>query len=274
MKWYVKRTDGSVSDPVEVDEICRWATAGTIKSGDEVSTDGEIWIQAVDLPDVAETLHGASVPGVNPPRGVPGRSEPEPAPEEAPDAAFLEAANADAWTIRKEITKWRSLYEKGQARWTKENEDLQHQLRDLRREGAANMAELEQMRLDLKRVRGNYEELRQAVREEPDDLRRQILQMKEQELTLQNAYEALERSYDVLFRQLALREKEQAAILALRDEAERAAQERVRELEERLAKERELADDARQRVAALEREFEQVARTCREMNQHLVELRG
>jgi hypothetical protein len=49
-KWFLrKQEDGSTSDPVQFDQITRWAAAAQIAPHDTLSSDGQTWIKALML---------------------------------------------------------------------------------------------------------------------------------------------------------------------------------------------------------------------------------
>lgn len=52
MEWYLKKADGEVFGPVTTAALRQWATGGRIAPDDELSSDMETWMPAIDLPDL------------------------------------------------------------------------------------------------------------------------------------------------------------------------------------------------------------------------------
>ncbi|MCX7008719.1 MAG: GYF domain-containing protein [Kiritimatiellaeota bacterium] len=52
MEWYLKKATGDVFGPVTTAALRQWAAGGRIAPDDQVSTDQETWMPAVDLPDL------------------------------------------------------------------------------------------------------------------------------------------------------------------------------------------------------------------------------
>jgi virulence-associated protein VapD len=52
MEWYLKKASGEVFGPVATAVLRQWAASGRIAPDDQVATDEETWMPAVDLPDL------------------------------------------------------------------------------------------------------------------------------------------------------------------------------------------------------------------------------
>ena len=52
MEWYLQKANGEVFGPVPTAALRQWAASGRIAPDDQVSTDQESWMPAVDLPDL------------------------------------------------------------------------------------------------------------------------------------------------------------------------------------------------------------------------------
>ncbi len=52
MEWYLKKASGDVFGPVATAALRQWAASGRIAPDDQLSTDQETWMPAVDLPDL------------------------------------------------------------------------------------------------------------------------------------------------------------------------------------------------------------------------------
>jgi len=274
MKWYLKREHGEIRGPVEVQQLCDWAERGDVSQADFVSTDRQVWIGAFELPDLQELTGKLPVDLklMNPPEPVPDIEE-----EGGNGDGDLEAAlDSDSFSpklydLRRELKTWKSLYDRDTARWARTNARLKDRIEKLEAESAANLGALEQARLELRRVRKNYDELRSVARLEPDELRRHSNAWTAEKITLQDACDKLTQSCDVLAKQLAEKTKEIEALELLRAEDKKDAERQAQAFKKRVAREHEIAESLRHRLAELERDYEQVAVMCRELNQQLIE---
>ena len=52
MEWYLKKADGEVFGPVSTPALRQWAAGGRIAPDDQLSSDLETWMPAIDLPDL------------------------------------------------------------------------------------------------------------------------------------------------------------------------------------------------------------------------------
>lgn len=52
MEWYLKKAGGDVFGPVTTATLRQWAAGGRIAHDDQISNDQEVWMPAVDMPDL------------------------------------------------------------------------------------------------------------------------------------------------------------------------------------------------------------------------------
>lgn len=274
MKWFVKNGDGRVRGPVDTEELCRWARDGTLTGTERISTDKDVWIEVVELPDLQEDVGWMS--SLASPAAVdPEERRLEQAAEAREVAESVEFEyQPEKWSIEKEVVRWKALYERDHERWKTAAARLQEQLLQLERDGASHLQELEELRLDHRKLKQICEDLKDAADTEPDERSRKLQLLTQQNIALRNSCDALAESHAVLARQLAEKVGEQETLQILREEAEGSAEERIRGLVEQLVKERELGADLRRHLSEVEKKYELVARACKEMNQHLVEHSG
>jgi|GEM_PF-748942 DNA repair exonuclease SbcCD ATPase subunit len=307
--WYLKKANDRVFGPVEESDLQQWAADARIAPEDRISSDQEIWIEPQELASLemdwfvileddssygplhamalrdlyqdgmiqADTVVKHRFSGEQQPayalmlrhvldqndqlmeharelysRNIALEEDARTRAEQPPvDESHPVAAHA-----LKDAQKWKKLYEDEHRQRTELEEKFEQENRTLRDQ----LFEAQSARDKLAHRMHAF----QTGSDGNDDERFQ---------TLVVSYESLSESYDALLRQL--HEKTEALNQAQehRAESERLADERVKQLENRLTREREECVKARRQLAELETTHLQLVRSYREMNDRYIRSR-
>lgn len=293
MPWYLKTADGQTYGPLDEATLCRLADEARVGPTDQVSQDGQNWQPATSLPELdmrwVVTLADGTQFGplslralrtlvelgeVSPSCEVcdPKSGQRMPLSEALEDLRRVATGiPAASWrelveqrdAAQRDAAKWKTLYEQERNRAAAAERDLSRQLDELRRSESAARARADQMEIQLSRLNEELAQLRDELALSSEDPRVRAASWRE-------AYHRLSERYQDLVAQLesqtrAVREAEEA-----RARAEADAQTRIRQMEEIVAREREEARRARERLAQLEQEHLELTRAYRELNDRYI----
>lgn len=173
--------------------------------------------------------------------------------------------------LQKETTKWRRLYDEERATGTRKAEQLNQRIEELRQSDAQARARLEETSRRLRQVEQSHQAMMQAAEAAAGSEGAQALAAQFGELM--SAYNQLSRNYDKLFEQISEKSSELQAMMESRREIEEHAEQRVRDMEERMRREVEEADKARHALIDIEETHHQLLKSYRDLNSRFIQLR-
>lgn len=312
MEWYLLKDGGAVYGPVPVGVLRQWAADGRVAPEDSVSGDQKTWIAAPNLADLemdwmveldggalygplhvqsaralaadgavpahARIIHkktGEARPLAEPPAPAAPAPTRVPVPEAAPRAAARPAEPRAEWReiaeskdqFEKEARKWKKMYDDERESGLKKEAALNERVEELRKSELAVRMKLEQVERKLSHVENSYKLLRQVT--ETGDPESRMAQLS---AIMESSQELTER-YDSLVQQLTAKNTEIQSLLESRAQAEKAAGEQIKQMEQVAQREREEADLARKRAAELEEAHLQLVKTYRDLNERFIRLR-
>jgi hypothetical protein len=166
----------------------------------------------------------------------------------------------------KEVQKWQSLYEDERRQRQESDERLNDQIRTLRQQLHETQSAKDKMAQKMRQLELDQQKMQAALdgRGMGDDVQGTVLMASHQQLS---------ENYDTMLHQLTTKSEEIRTLIHSRDEAERNADLRVKQMEELLHRERAEADTARQRLADIESAHLQLVRAFRDMNDRYIRMK-
>ncbi len=167
-------------------------------------------------------------------------------------------------TYEKEARKWKQLFDEERASQEQVEKALNEQIRDLRSRLMEAETARERMAFQINQMERRMESARTAKSEEGSETTPG---------ELWDAYNNLSTNYDSLLQQLKEKSEELRELVATREENERLADSRMKQMDDLLQRERKEADKARRRLEELEEAHLQLVRSYREMNDRFIRMR-
>ncbi len=296
MSWHVKKEDGSVYGPVDLDTLRHWAANGRIGPEDSVSPDGQTWSPApeqtvlemrwvIDLPDgrsygpvhllaCRELLHEGDLPPGARLRHTQTGEQREAATAFAdfPSPAAAAPAPADAGPARtvtwqamakekdefeREARRWKDLYEQIRARAETDSARAAERLRDREQDLIAAQSALDRAQQELAILRRELDELSRHVRENGG-------------AALASAHVEVTRNFEALMNQYEARMAEWRETREIHDVRDAEFQARFQALEKEADYERDLARQAIRRQADTEASYLDLLRSFRTLNERFI----
>lgn len=206
---------------------------------------------------------------------APAAPAPTPAPAPAPSPAVsqnertrrLQEEEAN-FMLQKEIQRWKKLYEEERESGKSSNNQLNARLKEMRDNDLVLHTRLEQANLRLKQVEANYGLLQKTMEDGVTD----------QKLTayvsaLTESFTGLSQNYDNLMKQLADKSDELKSAMDSRAQIQKETQERIEQMEIVVRREQEEADQARLKLAEVERGHFQLVQAYKDLSDRMIRMR-
>lgn len=216
---------------------------------------------------------------------IPAEPAQPPAPPEAPDEAarILDETDGGGGKTpdsvkniageKKKSEHWEVLYRQESERSEQRESELQEKVRELRKDKLELTTELDDVRSQLsqqEKLNAEFERFAQTSEQGGDD---RVAVLKGQFKHLLDTYHQVSRQYE----KLSVHVSEQAAELdelrKSRETVQQHADKRIHDMETELQREREEADKARTKLSSFEKNYTDLLKSYREMNDQLVHLR-
>ena len=312
MNWYLRKSDDAVYGPVDDATLRQWAAQGRIAPEDQISPDRQTWSPAheqsglemdwlIEMDDgtLYGPMHlaalrelaadGSLVPETRLTHKTTGKAgtleealaaseaasePPAPAAVTSPSPGTPVPARAEWKEIaqskdffEREAQKWRKMYEDEHAGSLRRDNALNERVNEMRKNELSSRLTVEQMQRKITRIESAYNQIKQTVESSStDDKTTQLV-------ALMESYQELSQQYDTLMQQLTAKSQEIAALIQSRSDAEKMADERVRQMEQIVQRERAEADSARRRVAEMEENHLTLGKAYRELNERFIRMR-
>ncbi len=312
MKYFLRKSDGAVYGPVQVEALRQWAVEGRIAPEDFISMDRESWQRAPDLPALqmdwmielpdgslygplhllatldlakdgtasleARVTHkdtGEQSTLIEAFQAAATVGRPAAAADAGGSAAVEPPPHRQEW---KELVARRDFFEKESQKWKKMYDD--EHANALRREAALN-ERIEELRKSELNARTRLEQMDRKVSqiEKSYKLLQKAMEAEvgdaksAQLLALTESYQNLAQAYDNLMKELTAKSEEVQSLLDSRRLVEKKAEEQTKSMEEVVRRERQEADNARTRMADFEESHRQLAKSYRELNDRFIRMR-
>ena len=166
----------------------------------------------------------------------------------------------------KEVQKWQGLYEDERRHRQESEAKLNEHVRTLRQELHETQSVKDKLAQKMRQMELDQQKMQAA-------LDGQGLGDEVQGTVLMASHQQLSENYDAMLDQLTTKSEEIRTLIHSRDEAERNADLRVKQMEEMLHRERTEADAARHRLADIETAHLQLVRAFRDMNDRYIRMK-
>jgi len=288
MDWTVELEDGGVYGPIHLLAFCDFLTDESVSFQTPISNIrynvtyqlGEVLLPAVInrnniLLNAINTLTARI-------ELMEKTAKAEPSPNIDNDPVFeatgdkqaqWQAAMRDREKHQKNAIHWETLY-KDEAKKTELREtEMQNELRELRQENLLLTTQLDKIKSELKGQKNINSEFEQftAIADHPGD--DQIKMLKNQFKTLLESYNDISMQYERLSTQITGQSDELDHLRSAKTTTQKKADERIHSMMEDLKIEREEADDARRKLSEVEKNYNDLLKSYRGMNDQLIKLR-
>ncbi len=170
-------------------------------------------------------------------------------------------------SLQKDMLKWKKLYEEERASRDHARNEAEAQNRALKQSLAEMQSERDKLLYRTRQLEKHMQELQAAQGAEDGS------GLPPATTALFDSYQKLSENYDGLLQQLTEKSEELRVLLDAREETEQRAEQRIRQMEDVLTREREEADKARRRLAEIERTHLQLVKSYRELNDQYIRIR-
>lgn len=293
--WYVKKESGETYGPVELDTLRHWANDGRVAPNDVLSEDETSWAPAPERPELqmewlVEFADGTTFGPVN----VLALRDPVRDGSILPSATIRNTRTDDVLPLDQALLSALLDMDAGldaEVRGLHDRVELLtgevHRLQTATPERAASTgaadaatevvnARVAEANLEFDRREQELQARIRALEQETESLRRQREAAAAGEKAPGSAldgYSDVGGNYDTLLDELHEKTQELRAAQALRTEIERSAEDRIRHVENLLHQEQDEAQEARTKLAELEKKYYQLVKSYREMNDRLIRSR-
>lgn len=170
-------------------------------------------------------------------------------------------------SLQKDMQKWKKLYEEERAAREHARDDVEAQNRELKQGLTDMQSERDRLLYRTRQLEKHIQELQAAQGAEDGS------GLPPATTALFDSYQKLSENYDGLLQQLTEKSEELRVLVDSREETEQRAEQRIRQMEDVLTREREEADKARRRLADIERTHLQLVKSYRELNDQYIRIR-
>lgn len=174
---------------------------------------------------------------------------------------------------QKRVQHWKSLYEEETAKAEKREEELRNQIRELQKDQLALTTELDQVKSELKRQEKKNADFEQFAADGDEEGEDQVKVLKSQFKSLLDSYNDLSKQYERISSQISDQSEELEKLRAAKSAIQEKADKRLQDMSEELQRERKEADEAKAKLSEAEKNYTDLVRSYREMNDKLVKLR-
>jgi len=295
MDWVIEMDDGETYGPIHLLAFADFVSDGSMEIAtpiknirhDVVYPLGEVLIPALaksnsnlrdGLSNMAAELSEASrkiaeqpaapeTPPVAPPEAVQTVETTPDDLEKAPDSVKNIAGEM------KRSEHWEVLYHQESERSEERERELRDQIRELQKELLELTTELDDVKSQLanqQKLNREFERFSQLSEQGGDD---RIAVLKGQFKHLLDTYHQVSQQYEKLSVHVTQQASELDELRESREAIQKNADKRIRDIEDELQREREDADKARAKLASFEKNYTDLLKSYREMNDQLVHLR-
>ena len=270
MDWLIETDDKSMYGPLHLSALRELVADGALNAQTRLThkTTGVVQTlgKALGAADEQARKPEQSIPAVPAVPAEPAHSDAAAAAAVPARAEWKEIAQSKDF-FEREAKKWRKMYEDEHANFLRRESSFHERTDEMRKNELASRLVIEQLERKLTHIESNYNALKKTVESSSTDSATTQL------AALMESYQEMSAQFDTLMQQLTAKSREIQSLIESRAETEKRAEEKIRQMEEIVRRERAEADSVRSRVAEMEENHLNLGKAYRDLNERFIRMR-